>query len=138
MPKKHRKTFACGHRGYGKTCQRCAEAQKALLQQQAEQERQHQAKQQEKQAWQASFAHDSIDLTSLMPPLVLKARSILDGLDQGRDYREFGGKRLNYDRTIISIPLNRDYRMICHDINGKPVPNCVLSHEAYNRTKPGS
>jgi len=131
MPKR-RKTFPCGHRGFGQICHRCEQEKKQSEQKDHEREQ----KRLEKQEWKRTFDDDPIDLRSLTPKLVIKARSIITGLDQGQDYREFGGKRLNYDRQVISIPLNRDYRMICHDIDGKPTPQGVVSHEEYNRTKP--
>ena len=134
MGRRYRKTFPCGHRGYGQRCHRC-EGDRDLERQKAAEREQ---KQLQKEQWRQSFASDAIDLTNLMPDLVLKAREILEGLREGRNYREFGGKRLNYDRRVISIPINRDYRMICHDIDGRPTPQRVMSHETYNRTKPGS
>ena len=134
MARKRKKTFPCGHKGYGQICHRCEEERKAREKQQEVKAQ----KRQEKQEWKKTFDDDQIDLTGLMPNLVIKARNIIDSLKDGQDYRNFGGKRLNYNRQVISIPLNRDYRMICHDVDGKPTPQSVVSHEEYNRTKPGA
>ncbi|MGD1901071.1 MAG: hypothetical protein ACFB9N_02395 [Geitlerinemataceae cyanobacterium] len=134
MARKRKKTFPCGHKGYGQICHRCAE--EAKLKERAQEVKAQ--KKQAKQVWKKTFESDPIDLTGLMPNLVVKARNIIHSLHDGQDYRDFGGKRLNYDRQVISIPLNRDYRMICHDIDGKPTPKSVVSHEEYNRTKPGA
>ncbi|NJN61230.1 MAG: hypothetical protein HC795_06620 [Coleofasciculaceae cyanobacterium RL_1_1] len=134
MARKRKKLFACGHKGYGQICHRCEDERKAKESKTVEKEQ----KKLEKQLWKETFEGDPIDLTGLMPNLVMKARNIIHSLDSGQDYRDFGGKRLNYDRQVISIPLNRDYRMICHDVDGKPTPQSVVSHEQYNRTKPGA
>jgi hypothetical protein len=88
--------------------------------------------------WEASFEKDPIDLRSLPDYVVLKARNIIDGLNERRNYREFGGKRLRHDRRIVSIPVTRNYRMICRDEGSLMVPEAVLSHEDYNVCKPGS
>jgi hypothetical protein len=45
---------------------------------------------------------------------------------------------MRHNRLIISIPLSRDYRMICRDCGTKLVPEEVMSHEEYNVCKPGS
>jgi hypothetical protein len=123
---RRRKTFPCGHKGFGQECHRCAE-ERALQEQ----------KRQQKQQWEATFAEDPIDLTNLPPHVVLKARSIIAGLQSQQNYTVFGGKRLRHNRLIVSIPINRDYRMICRDWGSNVVPQTVLSHEEYNVKKPG-
>jgi hypothetical protein len=124
---RRKKLFSCGHRGYGQICHRCA-------QRDAEWEN----KRQQKNAWEATFDHDPIDLRELPKNVVLKAREILDGLENRRDYREFHGKRLRHDRFIISIPVTRNYRLICRDYGSLVTPEAVISHEDYNVCKPGS
>ncbi|MBK4730848.1 hypothetical protein JJD41_13405 [Oxynema sp. CENA135] len=133
MPRR-KKTFPCGHKGYGQKCHRCDQEQKAR-----EQEVEACAqKRQQKLEWEASFERDPIDLRALPDYVVVKARAIIDGLNNQRNYREFGGKRLRHDRRIISIPVTRNYRMICRDAGSMAVPEAVLSHEDYNVCKPGS
>jgi hypothetical protein len=107
-------------------CHRCAEV--LALQEE---------KKQKKREWEATFAADPIDLKSLPPHVVVKARAIITGLGNKKNYTEFGGKRLRHNRLIISIPLTRDYRMICRDCGNILVPQQVLSHEEYNVRKPG-
>lgn len=132
MPRR-KKTFPCGHQGYGQTCHRCAQTRAAR--DKAELERAE--KRQKKQEWEASFAEDPIDLRNLPDHVVIKARSIIAGLRTSRNYREFGGKRLRHNRFIISIPVTRNYRMLCRDYGSFLVPEEVLSHEEYNVCKPG-
>ncbi|MGC9502119.1 DUF7682 family zinc-binding protein [Baaleninema sp.] len=134
MPRRRKKTFPCGHKGYGQVCHRCAQAK--VLETQKEQVRAK--KQREKREWEATFDNDPIDLRTLPPHVVTKARDIIAGLNDDRNYRDFGGKRLRHNRQIISIPITRNYRMICHDNGGVAIPQSVLSHEAYNVKKPGA
>lgn len=122
-----KKTFSCGHKGYGQICHRCAQHQTHW-----------QEKKLQKLEWQSTFAQDVIDLRHLPPHVVLKARTIIAELENRKSYTDFRGKRLRHNRFIISIPLNRDYRMICRDCEGKLVPEAVMSHEDYNVCKPGS
>ncbi len=133
MPK-HRKTFPCGHRGFGQTCQHCRQIEQQRQQLEVFKAKQHQAK----QAWKASFQDDPIDLRGLPAHIVQKARQVLTALANGSDYRQFRGKRLHYDRAVVSIPLNYDYRLLCEELEGKLVPRRVMSHEEYNGTKPGT
>jgi hypothetical protein len=123
---KRKKQFPCGHIGYGQVCHRC-------VQQASEREE----KRQQKQQWESTFAQDPIDLRSLPKNVVLKARQILQGLANRQDYRDFHGKRLRHDRTIISIPVTRNYRLICRDHGQLLAPEAVISHEDYNICKPG-
>ena len=132
MPRRKR-TFPCGHKGYGKACHHCQ--QKQVVQNQEHQvleEKRHQ-----KQVWEATFDRDLIDLRGLPDYVVLKARTIINGLNHQRNYRDFGGKRLRHNRFIISIPVTRNYRMLCQDSGNFLVPQKVLSHEDYNVCKPG-
>jgi hypothetical protein len=88
-------------------------------------------------AWQATFDQDTIDLRRLPTrSLVCKARAILAQIAAGIPYTRFRGKRFHYDRTVISVPLGRDYRLLFRDEGGALRPLCCLSHEAYNHWRP--
>lgn len=119
-----KRTFPCGHKGKGQYCHRCAQEQEA---------------QSRKQAWKDTFAQDPIDLT-LLPTRsqVEKARTLLAAIRQGQPYTDFRGKRLHYDRTLISVPLSRDYRILFRDTGDGLLPLSCLSHETYNVKKPGA
>ncbi len=126
MPKRKR-TFPCGHRGFGQFCHQCAK-----------QEQGRRLKRQQKDEWKQTFAADPIDLTKLPRNIVEKSREIIQALAEGRDYREFTGKRLQHDRNIVSIPVTRSYRMVCRVSNGTVTPARVETHEEYNSRKPRS
>ena len=66
---RRKKSFPCGHKGYGQICHRCAQEKKVWEQ-----------KKQQKNAWEATFTHDPIDLRPFPKNVVLKARRILQGL----------------------------------------------------------
>jgi len=87
--------------------------------------------------WEASFASDPINLRELPKNVVLKARQIIQGLAGQRDYREFHGKRLRHDRFVVSIPVTRNYRLLCRDCGSYLIPEEVISHADYNVCKPG-
>ncbi|ULB45932.1 hypothetical protein H4N54_00560 [Limnospira fusiformis KN01] len=132
MPKR-KKTFPCGHKGYGRVCHRCEQVKIAEEQEYRELE----DRKNKKLEWEASFAQDLIDLRGLPDYVVIKARVIIDGLTSNKNYREFGGKRLRHNRFVISIPVTRNYRMLCQDSGSFLIPQKVLSHEDYNVCKPG-
>ena len=123
---RRKKSFPCGHKGYGQRCHRCAQARVAL-----------EHKKQEKNTWEDKFGKDPIDLRTLPKNVVLKTRKILKGLANQKNYREFYGKRLRHDRLVISIPVTRHYRLICRYQGNLLVPEAVISHEEYNVCRPG-
>ena len=124
---RRKKKFSCGHTGYGKKCHKCMQKQNIREQ-----------KNREKNAWKDTFADDLIDLSCLPKNVVLKTRKIIRNMVENKiSYTSFRGKRLRHDRSIISIPVNRDYRLICKDMGGYVAPEAVVSHEDYNVCKPG-
>ena len=123
---RRKKTFPCGHKGFGRICHRCAQERAAL-----------EKKQQLKRDWESSFEQDAIDLRNLPKKVVLKSRHIIQQLAEEPNYRIFHGKRLRYNRRVISIPINRSYRLLCRDRGQFLSPEAVVSHEDYNMVKPG-
>ena len=123
---RRKKTFPCGHKGFGQICHRCVQA-KTIFEQ----------KQKLKRDWEASFNQDLIDLRKLPKNVVIKSRHIIQRLLKEPDYRIFHGKRLRHNRFVISIPINRNYRLLCRDRGHFLSPEAVVSHEDYNMVKPG-
>ena len=123
---RRKKLFNCGHRGYGQICHRCE-------QEKAEWEEIKRSKNE----WEESFTQDPINLRTLPKNVVMKARNIIKGLATCQNYRDFHGKRLRHDRFVISIPVTRNYRLLCRDHGSILVPEEVVSHEDYNICKPG-
>lgn len=127
MPKRK---FKCGHKGFGKYCHRCDQEEKC--------KHQIEHKQEERDKWNQLFKLDPIDLRCLpTKKLILKARYVIQSIREGKPCRELYGKKLNYDRTIISFPINDDYRLLCRKTPEGIIPKEILSHEEYNIKKPG-
>ena len=125
-----KKRFPCGHTGKGAYCHRCAQA--GL---EAERRQEDAAA---KAEWERSFEADPLDLRGLPKrALVLKTRDMIRRIAAGEQYTSFKGKRLHHDRSIISIPLNRDYRLIYRDTPEGLQLLELLTHEQYNVKKPG-
>ena len=121
----YKKQFACGHRGFGQYCHRCAK-------QRAKKQTQFLARQSKRQQWQASFLNDLIDLRHLPKSVVKKSRTVLEALSRGESYWQLSGKRLHHGRNIIRIPVTRRYRLLCRDDGAAITPMEVVSHETYN------
>ncbi len=123
---RRKKKFPCGHKGYGQVCHRCKQ-----------QETNWEKKRQRKNAWEETFDEDPIDLRALPKNVVIKARQIIQDLQSQKSYVDFRGKRLRHDRFVISIPVTRNYRLLCRDYGSFLNPEAVVSHEDYNVCKPG-
>jgi hypothetical protein len=154
---RRKKKFACGHKGYGRVCHRCVQKQETSSDRRLESTEislststlhprgtrgkknnsEREKKRQYKLEWEAAFARDPINLRNLPKNVVIKSRRILEGLQICSDYRQFHGKRLRHDRFVISIPVTRNYRLICRDCGNLLIPEAVVSHEDYNVVKPG-
>ena len=82
---------------------------------------------------------DPISLASLPhDKMVRRAREILRRIAAGEPYFRFHGKRLRHDRTRISVPLGRHYRIVFSEEGAGLRPIACMSHSAYNGTKPGT
>jgi hypothetical protein len=145
-----KQTFPCGHTGKGRFCHRCENEKRDSGEGEgrpkAESSGVHAAKDPDKvdldkidkETWRATFEEDPISLRDLPSKgLVQRARLILGEIQRGAPWHQFNGKRLQHDRTIVSAPLGRRYRILFRTDEGAPRPVEVLSHEAYNGTKPG-
>ncbi len=140
---KRRKRFACGHLGFGRFCHWCFQSADRtqnpviadLVIYQAKKVTRKAAKQ-----WQQSFAKDAIsssypqgvELRHLPKPIVIKTRQILTALSQGVAPGELKGKRFNFDRSLLRIPVSYRYRLLCRWQADQIVPLQVMTHEAYN------
>ena len=134
-----RRAFACGHQGKGQYCHRCKQAEAQTTAQQQDAAAQRAAHQQAREAWEASFADDPIDLRDLPNrERVLKARELLQRLAAGEPHASLGGKRWESDRNIVSVPVGRGHRLVLRDEGGRLRPLACMTHEAYNGLKPGN
>lgn len=145
-----KQTFPCGHTGKGRFCHRCENERRDSGEDKpkpkgeanggapARELDKTELDKIDKETWRESFEADPIPLRHLPSKgLVQRARLILDEIQRGAPWHQFNGKRLQHDRTIVSVPLGRRYRILFRTDDGAPRPVEVLSHEAYNATKPG-
>jgi len=127
-----RKHFPCGHHGKGQHCHVCAHQELDRKSREA----QRSAKIAEKIQRTHAHLNDLIDLQTLpSPQLVDKARHIIQHITRTRDYRPFLGKRMEADRTLLSIPLNYRYRILFRIHPDRITPLSVMTHETYNHAK---
>lgn len=119
-----KKTFACGHRGKGQYCHRCHAKAKA-----------NDAAARARAGWQQTLDTAPIPLGHLPRKQAEKTLAILESIGNGVSHTRFNGKRLSNmnQREIISIPIGRQYRLICRDDNEGLCPIEALSHEDYNQ-----
>lgn len=134
-----KRSFVCGHQGKGQYCHRCKQADALAAVHQQETAAQLLERQRAREAWEASFADDPIDLSALQSrERVLKAREVLRRLAAGAPYTSVGGKRWESDRDIISVPVGRGHRLVLRDQGTHLRPLACMTHEAYNGLKRGN
>ena len=64
--------------------------------------------------------------------VLARARSIITRLEAGTPYWRLHGKRLQWNRRAISIPIGRNWRILAFEQGGKVRARQVLSHSTYN------
>ncbi len=82
------------------------------------------------------FERRHIDIRRVPGEVLARARRVIEKLKKGQPYWQLRGKRLQYDRCRISIPLGPHWRMLADDIHGKVVVREILSHQRYNIKHP--
>lgn len=124
--RKHRKRFACGHRGFGRYCHRCADAERLRQQKQA-------ARTAAKRQRRLEQFHNGISLRGLPKAIAAKTREVMTAIDQGAQYWQLAGKRLTHWRQMVKIPVTHRYRLLCQDDGHGIKPVKLLTHEDYNK-----
>ena len=72
-------------------------------------------------------------LTHIAPSDVLaRARRIITRLEAGAPYWKLHGKRLHWNRSVISIPVGRSWRILAEEVGNRVEATQVLSHSSYN------
>ena len=64
--------------------------------------------------------------------VLAKARSLIVQLEGGTPYWKLRGKRLQWNRRVISIPVGPTWRILAEDAGGRVRARQVLSHSSYN------
>ena len=115
------KKFPCGHRGRGQYCHACKAA-----------EDRHRREQVAREAHRQAFVADAVDLRGFPAQVVARAREILAAVAGGTSYLTFKGHRMQYDRTVISVPVGHHHRLLFRETRHGLEPVRLLSHETYN------
>ena len=119
-----RKSFPCGHSGFGRYCHQCRQQQRA-----------RQAKAEYSRAWKERFHDDTIELRHLPQPIIKKTRKILRQIERGASAHEIGGRRMKRNRSVFSVAVDYRHRLVClDDPEDGLVPIEALTHERYNKT----
>jgi len=122
-----RKTFACGHRGRGQFCHRCAAEQQARV-----------TRAETRLAWQQQLGAAPIALGHLPLMVAEAALACLADLDSGEPARVLErkrrGKRLVSlgQHEVWTFALPQFYRLICREDAAGLQPIEAISHERYN------
>lgn len=133
-----KKHFSCGHVGKGSFCHACAQKENLRALQKRRKEAQ---RRQTEERWSLppslSFLRDSIEILPYAAQKQ-KASEILQGILVNKEsYQRYHGKRMIYDRAIISVPIGRDWRILLREGQDKSKTFLsILSHEDYNVAKP--
>lgn len=61
-----------------------------------------------------------------------QARAIAAQIEAGATVSEIGGRRLQYNRDMVSVPIGRSWRMVVDASGGELTPVSVQSHEDYS------
>jgi hypothetical protein len=61
-----------------------------------------------------------------------RARRIITRLEAGTPYWKLHGKRLHWNRSVISIPVGRSWRSLAKEAGSRVEARQVLSHSSYN------
>lgn len=126
---RRKKTFGCGHSGFGSYCHRCASDARA-----AEQARREDAaRRAERRAWKATLEDDAIDLTGLPRHIVERCREKLAEVEAAEHWSHAGGRKLLSDKKAVVFELGRSYRLLGWDEDGCFLAAECLSHEDYNK-----
>jgi hypothetical protein len=132
MRKKH---FCCGHSGLGRFCHRCAQVLDLQRRPQQKSRDQIDPEVSPSTDFRPADGGEPISLSVLPTPcLTQKALSILaDIVDHRAPYTRYGGKRLYFDRSIISVPIGYHYRLLLRELEDRrKIPLQIMSHETYN------
>ena len=68
------------------------------------------------------------------PDYVLeKAKVIIERIEAGEHFATLKGRRLTWNREMVSIQINPDYRLIAEEVGKQLKFKYVVSHSEYNK-----
>ena len=78
------------------------------------------------------FSRRGILVDGVPSSVLVKARRIITSLEAGTPYWKLRGKRMQFNRYVISIPVGNTWRILAEDRAGRVRAKQVLSHSRYN------
>lgn len=78
------------------------------------------------------FTSRGIQVERIPGNVLAKARKLIHKIERGAPYWTFRGKRLAHDRSQISIPVGRKWRMLAQDGPEGIKVYAIMSHGTYN------
>ena len=79
------------------------------------------------------FTERGIQAEKIPGNILAKAQKLIQKIERGVSYTTFRGKRLTCNRSLISIPVGRKWRMLAMDKPEGVQVFAVLSHANYNQ-----
>lgn len=84
------------------------------------------------------FVRRGIRIPQHAPAWILaKARLIILKIERGVSFQALKGKRMSYDRNVVSIPIGRSWRLLAICKEDACLPQRLLTHQDYNHRRPG-
>jgi len=120
-----KKTFPCGHKGKGQFCHRCHQKELAQAKKDAiRSKRVLRFDEAEKKA--------GLDLSKVPLKVAEHAAQVIQEIRSGKMPHK--SKRLSDNKSLISVPLRLQYRLLVKDTGDAFQPMSVMTHEEYNKT----
>lgn len=79
------------------------------------------------------FTDRGIQAERIPGNILAKAQKLIQKMERGVSYTTFRGKRLSCNRSLISIPVGRKWRMLAIERPEGIQVLAVLSHAKYNQ-----
>jgi hypothetical protein len=78
------------------------------------------------------FARRRISCDQLPEHVYRRAKEIIEKLEDGAHFQSVDGKRMDFDKSKVSIPIGRGYRMFAYLQGNKVTITHLTTHENYN------
>ncbi len=79
------------------------------------------------------FKNRNVDYRDYPAHVLEKAKTIIERIEAGEHFASLKGKRLVWNRAMISIQINPDYRIIAEEVGKELKFKSVVSHSEYDK-----
>jgi hypothetical protein len=81
----------------------------------------------------AFFSTRGIDCDEVPDHVFANAQNIIEQIERGAHFGQLQGKRMFFDRSKVTIPVGRSYRLIACERDKKLQFTRLVTHENYNK-----